>query len=176
MDNHKIKKIIITAILSLLTLAAVTLKSSLTPTHQYMQGTLCSLDGEQISVLFDVTWYPHLFKPTELRGTIYINDDAYKSITVNYGDSFIDQLKAKFSGSRSCRFLFYASRGNLLDADSLDLYVPNSGFGTKNFELLHIDIYSRKQRKMTSYYGPAMTAKEAYIIFQKFYPHIEITN
>lgn len=175
MDKHKIKKIILTVILSFLTLAAVSLKYHLTPSRKYMQGTLCSLDGEQINVLFDVTWVPHLFKPTELEGTIYIDDKAFQDVKFSYGDGFIDHLRAKFQSSPSYTFSS-STTWAWMDDDWLEFCLPRSSQEAKNLELVCIDLHLKNQRKTIAYFGPAETAEEADIIFHTLYPSIQTIN
>jgi len=40
----------------------------------------CSLDGDQIKLVLDVSWHRSLLKPTELRGKIGIDNNEYLSL------------------------------------------------------------------------------------------------
>ena len=73
----------------------------LTPIKSNLATSLCSVDGDKITVTFDVSWHRYIIKPTELWGTITIDGIEYYSIhetnfEINNG-SFIENLIKKIS-------------------------------------------------------------------------------
>jgi hypothetical protein len=123
----------------------------------------CSLDGDQIKLVLDLSWHRSLLKPTELRGKIGIDNNEYLSlldtdVKINKY-SFWEGLKMKVKGERYIPPWFVVSDKDLMDMDKITL----SPFDI-NFNLVEIHVYVEKpydSYEVPIYYGPANTAQEA---------------
>ncbi|HKM00254.1 MAG TPA: hypothetical protein VJZ06_10125, partial [Mobilitalea sp.] len=47
------------------------------PVERSISTSLCSVDGERIDVVFNLSWHKYIFSPTEIRGTIKLYNDTY---------------------------------------------------------------------------------------------------
>lgn len=157
--SKKIKKIIAAILFVAVILGICAIKWYRTPIHKYVTTTLCSEDGRQIEVTFDVNWQRYLFAETELFGTITIGERIYKKRPVDVG--FWEGLKNKFQKA-SCRYIFVNNQtANLSEWNWLYLEQANSNDNTMNFELVCICLIDAEESRGTYYYGPAGTAEEA---------------
>ena len=127
--------------------------------HQPIQKeifmTSCSLEGDVIEVKLDVAWYRYLLAPTDLKGTITIDDVVYQSLKVNESDSFFEKIKKKMNNTR--RTPVFA---NLVETKyTLEYDIVFLEHIQKKFEKICIVV--QKGDISTTYYGPATTKEEA---------------
>ena len=117
--------------------------------------TLCSLEGDVIEVKLDVAWYRYLLAPTELEGTIMIDDVLYKSFKTNESDSFFEKIKKKINDTRKTPVF-----GNLVETKyTLQYDIVFLEHIQKNFEKICMVVQNGESS--TTYYGPATTREEA---------------
>lgn len=133
------------------------------PVKRSTSTTLCSLDGEQISVDFDLRWHKYIFKPTEIRGAIklynntyyYINDTNQK---MHFQVGIIENFIRKLNNNTNINMFIIPSN------DPFNFHDNNIqlGYVDKNFETICIYVITDSNLKV--YYGPAKTAEEAKLI------------
>lgn len=131
----------------------------LTPVKKDISTSLCSTDGEQINVIFNVSWHRYIANPTELRGTITLNESIYYSLNetnfaIDYGN-VIDRLIKKLKNEKQIPW-FILSTNDVFDIhdDYIQLLQIN-----KNFDAICMMVSI--DGRVTTYYGPAETAEEA---------------
>ncbi len=163
--NTSLKLMLIAAVLGLIFAFWYT-----RPVPQYTAAVLCSQEGEQVSVVIDITWYRHLFKPTDIRGTVTVDGKVYRSLNTSSNQGFLEDLKEKFrSGSPS--FLFTSSpdgtRWNLSSVDWLRLEHSGMDLSQPDSKGICISVSLHGQRSGNMYFGPAKTAEEARAILAR---------
>lgn len=132
----------------------------LQPIKRNLSMTLCSLDGEQIDVTFDVTWHRYLLAPTILEGTIQVNGETYYSVKNQNGRtvgelSFFEGLKKKIKDVREIpRFVRQEDGPMEWSSNCIRLSLLEKDF-------TQVDVVIIRDDEMTVYYGPAKTAEEA---------------
>ena len=85
------------------------------PIEKQVSATLCSVDGELMEVELDVSWYRYLLAPTELKGTVTIDDVVYERIKVNDEDGFIEKIKKKIENKTTTPWFGIASANTAID-------------------------------------------------------------
>lgn len=168
MDKTKIKKTILTLLMAAAVFSIVSLKSYLTPIHEYVTEMFCSVEGETVEVTFDVTWRRYLFKPTKLEGTVYMGDKIYRTYSFYDGSDFWGRLKSKLKQGTPSSYMFYGGT-DIHDSENIRVYFETPASEKKSFEAIHILVFLRKGGICPSYYGPARTAEEACALEDIFY-------
>ena len=139
------------------------------PRHYRGSYTACSLEGDTVSVEFDVTLHKRLWNGDKLTGSIFVDGKEYVSLWDIFG-YFSDNAE----GFRSkTRFEFWQSAGYALESHSdsiiLDLYEKGR---FDNFKITTLKILEDLsdplnlpqgdlETDMQVYYGPAASQDEA---------------
>ena len=138
------------------------------PVKRSITTTLCSVDGEKISVDFDLSWHRYIFRPTEIRGTIKIDNNTYyyiKKINQEMYSyySFLERLSKKLNNDMNAQWFTFTSNNpfDILENNIQLLHVD------KDFETIYITV--KKPDNITAYYGPAESALEAELIYSEIY-------
>lgn len=134
----------------------------LTPVKKNISTSLCSINGDQINVIFNISWHRHIARPTELRGTITIDEIVYYSIhetnTIINDGKFLDKLIKKLRNETLIQW-FVISTNNAFDIHNNNIRVIQID---KDFNTVYMTVV--RDGILTAYYGPAETAKEANVI------------
>lgn len=134
----------------------------LVPVKKNITTSLCSIDGEQINVTFNVSWHRYIASPTELKGTITINESIYYSLNdTNFAierGSLLDRLAKKIKNDNPTPW-FIIPTNNVFDIhyNSVQLLHVSMNFDT-------ICMLIVREGSSNTYYGPAETKTEASII------------
>ena len=128
---------------------------------------LCSLEGEYVNAKLDVYWKRFFFRPTELRGKIRLDMQEYISIMdsqMNFErGSFWSNLVEKVKGDTY--FPWFIKSGVYgLDIHEHWIMVLQE---ENNFE--SVGLFFSEEETQITFYGPASTAEEAKVIYEKLY-------
>jgi hypothetical protein len=158
MKRYNKKIILFTAIILILSMFTW----YLTPTKKNISTSLCSMDGDQINVTFNINWHRHITRPTELWGTITIDEIVYYSIhetnTIINDGKFLDKLIKKLRNETLIQW-FVISTNNAFDIHNNNIQIIQID---RDFNTVYITVV--RDGILTAYYGPAETAKEANVI------------
>ena len=155
------KKKIAILILVFIILGIIAAKCYKIPISREISATLCSLDGERIDIVMDVRWHRFLFTPTELMGTIIVDDDIYndnvntRSKTIS---EFAYEMEKKMKGITSRIWFSKQPIRELNDYVINCIYLPEAVV-LDSFETIALQLVRDNVIKM--FYGPAETAEEA---------------
>lgn len=146
------------------------LKHYRAPVHKYATETLCSLDGNQIEVVIDVTCYQYLFQPTEVKGLIAIDGKVYRNVSIKDNKTFNQLLEEKQRKDSLFLFAAWPHDGHWITADQIRLEYVDSVSDAKDFELICVSVYPYRPEGGSAdiYYGPAETKEEAMEVLEKF--------
>lgn len=170
MQKRSLKKIFIAVMLFVAILIVCALGWYLRPIPKNVTVTLCSLEGECVEAVFDVTWQRHLLAPTELKGTIELDGMFYRSVNIDSNRTFMENLemKLRLNGvSSPLIFQVWPTNKLLTDSDRIDFPFTEIDSEIRDFELIAICV--TRDGSPTFYYGPAGTAEEAQAVFTKLY-------
>ena len=154
----KTKKILISILLILTVFAGIALKFYLTPDKRYITTTLCSLDGKQVNVVFEVTWRRHILAPATLEGMIAVDRSVYRG-RVSDSRGFTEQISAKLRGDADIPHFVIWPQQSVEDAFEDYVWLPYAGSGSDTDKFKLICLFVAKDDTM--YYGPAKNAEEA---------------
>ena len=130
------------------------------PLEKKESMTMCSIEGEIIEVTFDVAWHRYLFAPTELKGTITIDDVVYEPWETDRQKSFIDNIKDKMSNARYIPVFVLESETNPLQYhDNLISIWMDENSDLENFKKSYILL--NRDGVSEDFFGPASTKEEA---------------
>lgn len=158
--RHYSKKLIL--FIAIIFLLSIIFTWYLTPLNKNISTSLCSMDGHQINVTFNLSWHRHIVRPTELWGRITIDDTVYYSIhetntLINNGnlrDNFIRKLK-----NETPIQWFIIPSDNTFDMHKNNIQVVQLD---RDFNRIYMMVV--RDGILTTYYGPAENEKEANII------------
>lgn len=155
------KKIILLIIIFILLILSM-LIWYLTPVKKNISRSLCSMDGDQINVTFNISWHKHIARPTELWGTITIDEIVYDSIhDTNFeikNGNFLDNLIRKLRNETPIQW-FGIPTNNAFDIHNNHIQIIQLN---RDFNIIYMMV--TRDGISTTYYGPAETVKEANII------------
>ncbi|HLU21495.1 MAG TPA: hypothetical protein VKZ77_03315 [Bacillaceae bacterium] len=121
-----------------------------------------TLDEKQVDVKMDVKWKKYFFSPTELRGTITVDDITYHSFldtdTPLERDHFWERLDQKFKNEKYIP-LFIIPHSHPFDIHNnfLDVLSIDDNFNIMSFAIAQKDI----SQESNIYFGPAKNSEEA---------------
>lgn len=124
-----------------------------------------TIDGKQTLVVLNLSWHKYFFSPTELRGTININGDIYRSISdtniSTYIGNFGDKFKMKIESKKIIAPYIKETGSSLYNINDKIILSIND---------IHIDKVSLYMTNNNAlYYGPANSIDEAVAISLNFY-------
>ena len=156
------KKKIAILILAFIILGIIAGKCYKMPIHREVSATLYSLDGEKIDIVMDVSWHRFLFTPTELMGTIIVDNSIVYKDNVNTRSKtlseFAYEMEKKMKGDTSRIWFVRQPVRELNDYVINCIYLPEAVL-LDSFETIALQLVRDNVMKM--FYGPAKTAEEA---------------
>lgn len=124
-----------------------------TPIRKNIAMSVCSVDGERIDVILDVSLQRYILGATQIKGTITLGDQVYYNYSTNVtsNNGFIEMMRDKINGDEPAAFFSLPPYTILENSVMLDM--------DKNTDILCLHVYENSN--LTTYYGPAESAEEA---------------
>ena len=123
------------------------------PIHFRQSVLVCSIDGDPLEVLFDVTVYGHFRGETTMRGKLIVDGAEYVSIHD-----------------------LYENASDSTDSHYFQIPAENALEGTQNTIILNLyddsfeafSMLLRKEQELYCYYGQASSQEEAYEVWTEY--------
>lgn len=91
--NRSLRRIIFVLVLLILLIAFI----YLLPDKKSGELSVCSLEGEQADLVFDIIWYKSLIGPIRLEGKISLDGQEYESVEMGK-DKWTYRISKKIKG------------------------------------------------------------------------------
>lgn len=127
---------------------------------------MCTLEGNSITVIYNVRWQKYFLKPTDLRGKVTIDSTSYRCISdTNISNTYeggYAKLKMKITNSKQI-LPFIKERSNSIYDFNEVIYLT-----VNNTKLDKVILNLSSNQTNLQYFGPAKTIDDAKYIFESF--------